>query len=208
MKRALTLCAALLLMLTLACTAKTGSALPEPDPVSVPNDPELRLSLPLGARDDAAKPIPAYTAGFRAKDGGALTFTVLSADPAIAEGLLRDDGTLYVIAHGAGETKLTVTARTEAGEEAAATVSVTVRDARRMLALIVLGVLSVALLILIGKPSEKKPGQAEAEEPAADEEPKEPTVIFEEPKEPTVIFEEPKEPTVIFEEPNDNPERS
>ena len=208
MKRALTLCAALLLMLTLACTAKTGSALPEPDPVSVPNDPELRLSLPLGARDGAAKPIPAYTAGFRAKDGGALTFTVLSADPAIAEGLLRDDGTLYVIAHGAGETKLTVTARTEAGEEAAATVSVTVRDARRMLALIVLGVLSVALLILIGKPSEKKPGQAEAEEPAADEEPKEPTVIFEEPKEPTVIFEEPKEPTVIFEEPNDNPERS
>ena len=72
-----------------------------------------------------------------AQDGATLTFTAASGDPSVAEGVLKD-GTLYVIARGAGETKLTVTARTEAGEEAAATVSVKVRDARRMLVLIVL----------------------------------------------------------------------
>ena len=57
-------------------------------------------------------------------------------------------------------------------------------DARRTLALIVLGVLAVALLVLFGKPSAKKP------EPA----PEEP----EETPDPVVIFEE---------EPKDTPER-
>ncbi len=207
MKRALTLCAALLLLLTLACTAKTGSVPKEPDPVSVPNDPGLKLSLPIGARDDVAKPIPAYTAGFRAKDGGALTFTVSSADPAIAEGLLRGDGTLYVIAHGAGETKLTVTAENAAGEQGQATVSVAVRDGRRTLALIVLGVLSVALLCLLGKPSDRKAASKEASAPAEGKESKESAVLFAEEPAAKEEPEQQPEPTVIFEETNDDPER-
>lgn len=187
MKRVWILCAVLLLCLTLACAAKPETVEQKPENVTAPHELELKLTLPLGRRNEAAKTLPAYTAGFAAKDGTALTFTAASGDPSIAEGVLKD-GTLYVIARGAGETKLTVTARTEAGEEAAATVSVKVRDARRMLVLIVLGALSVALLILIGKPAAKKPEQAEAAEPAENE--------------------EPEEPTVIFEEPNDNPERS
>ena len=67
-------------------------------------------------------------------------------------------------------------AATASQKEGAATVSVKVTDARRMLALIVLGVLSVALLILFGKPAAKKP----AETP---EKPNDPVVI-EEPGEP------------------------
>lgn len=179
MKRILILLAACLFCLSLAC-AKTPAPAAEPAPkVTVPETSDVTLTLPLGTRDGIAKSVPAFTSGFSA-GGEALTFAIASSDPTVAEGILRDDGTLYVIAHGTGETKLTVTARTVSGEENAAVVSVTVRDARRMLALIVLGVLAVALLILLGKPSAKKP-----EKPAeAPEEPKEPTVIFEEPEEP------------------------
>lgn len=205
MKRILILLAACLLCLPLAC-AKTPAPAPEPaSAVTVPETQDVTLTLPLGTRDGIAKSLPAYTAGFSG-GGEALTFAVVSSDPAVAEGVLRDDGTLYVIAHGTGEAKLTVSARTASGEENAASVSVTVRDARRMLVLIVLGVLSAALLILLGKPSAKQP-ETPAEAPEA---PKEPTVIFEEPEEP-VSSEEMSDPVAIFEdpeEPNDNLERS
>ena len=114
-----------------------------------------------------------------------------SADADIAEGVLEDDGTLLVIAHGAGETKLTVTA-TAGGEQAAATVSVKVRDARRTLILCIAGALIVVLLILLGRPVKKAPAKSE-EAPTVAAEPEETT--------PTVIF-------VSEDEPNDNPERS
>jgi type IV pilus biogenesis protein CpaD/CtpE len=193
MKRVLMILAAcLLLCLPLACAQKPAEAA-EPPAVSVPETPELTLTLPLGTRDAVTKTIPSYAAGFSAKGGEALTLSLASADPTVAEGVLKDDGTLYVIARGVGETKITVTARTASGEENAATVSVTVRDARRTLALIVLGVLSVALLALLGKPSAKKPEAEAAAKPEGT--PDEP----EETPDPVVIIEE---------EPKKDPERS
>ena len=182
MKRFVLLLAACLFCLSLAC-AKAPATAPEPaSAVSVPETRDVTLTLPLGVRDDVAKSLPAYTAGFSAK-GEALTFSIVSSDPTVAEGILKDDGTLYVIAHGTGESKLTVSARTASGDENAAVVSVTVCDARRMLALIVLGVLSAALLVLFGKPSAKKPEKpAETPEKTQEEAP-DPVVIFEEPEE-------------------------
>lgn len=181
MKRTLLILAAcILLCASLACV-KMPAELPETPAVTVPDALDLTLTLPLGVREDAAKTLPGYAAGFSAADGEALTLTAASSDPTVAECVLKDDGTLYVIAHGVGEAKLTVTARTASQKENAATVSVTVRDARRMLVLIVLGVLSVALLVLLGKPNGKQP---EPEAPEAPEEAPDPVVIFEEePKE-------------------------
>ena len=188
-----------LLCLSFAC-AKKAEPKPEPAPaVTAPAEAEVTLRLPLGARSDVAEALPAYAAGFRAANGEALTFAVGGGDARVAEGILREDGTLYVIAHGTGETKLTVTAKTASGEQASASVSVTVRDARRTLALIVLGALVVALLALFGRPVKKNP-ETPAEEASAAEAPETPTVIFEE--------EKPETPTAVFEEPNDNPERS
>ena len=185
MKRVfLIMAACLLFCLPLAC-AQTPAETPEAPAVNVPETLDLTLTLPLGARDDVTRSIPSYAAGFSAKGGEALTLSVSSGDPTVAEGMLAENGTLYVIAHGVGETKITVNAVTMSQEENASVVSVTVRDARRTLALIVLGVLAVALLVLFGKPSAKKP------EPA----PEEP----EETPDPVVIFEE---------EPKDTPERS
>ena len=192
MKRILIVFAAcLLLCLPLACV-KTPAEAAEPPAVSVPETLELTLTLPLGARDAVTKTIPSYAAGFSAKDGEALTLSVASADPSVAECVLHENGTLYVIARGVGETKVTVTAVTASGEENAATVSVKVTDARRTLALIVLGVLAVALLVLLGKPSAKKPEREAASAPEAA-----PAVPVEAP-DPVVIFEE---------EPKENPER-
>ncbi|MBQ6235178.1 MAG: hypothetical protein IJK54_04610 [Clostridia bacterium] len=185
MKRLLLLLAACLLCLPLAC-AKTPAETPEPPAVTVPETLELTLTLPLGARDDVTRTIPSYAAGFSVKGGEALTLDLTNGDPTVAEGVLHENGTLYVIAHGVGETKITVNALTASGEENASVVSVTVRDARRTLALIVLGVLAVALLVLLGKPTAKKPEEEAAPEP-------------EETPDPVVIFEE---------EPNDTPERS
>ena len=176
MKRVLLILAAcLLLCLPLACAQKPAET-PEAPAVTVPETLELTLTLPLGARDDVTRTIPSYAAGFSAKGGEALTLTVISGDPAVAEGVLADNGTLYVIAHGLGETKLTVNAVTASGEENASVVSVTVRDARRTLALIVLGVLAVTLLVLLGKPAAKKSEPA----PVEPEETPDPVVIFEE----------------------------
>lgn len=184
MKRVLMILAVcLLLCLPLAC-AQTPAETPEAPAVTVPETLELTLTLPLGARDDVTRSIPSYAAGFSAKGGEALTLSVVNGDPTVAEGVLAENGTLYVIAHGVGETKITVNAVTASQEENASVVSVTVRDARRMLALIVLGVLSVALLVLLGKPAAKKPAPA----PAAPEETPDPVAIFEE-------------------EPNDDPEK-
>ena len=161
MKRIWIVLAACLLCMSFACTKEAPA--PETPAVTVPETVELKLTLPLGTRDGVAKALPAFTAGFASVDGKALTFSAASADPAVAECVLRDDGTLYVIAHATGETTLTVTAKTAAGEQNAATVSVTVRDARRMLVLILAGVLSVALLIFVGKPSAQKPAEAPAD---------------------------------------------
>lgn len=166
MKRLLMLFLACFLLTALACAAKQDAA-PQPAPaVTVPQETEVKLTLPLGTRDGVARTLSAYTAGFAAENGDSLTFSVVSGDTGVAEGVLKDDGTLYVIARGTGETKLTVTAKTASGKEGAATVSVTVRDARRMLVLILLGVLSVTLLVLLGKPSApKKPDAAKEPEP-------------------------------------------
>lgn len=159
MKRWMLLLTACLLLFSLAC-AKTQEAEPEPVPaVTAPGEREVKLTLPLGNRNDVATSLSGYTDGFSAAGGKALRFTVQSGDADVAEGILRDDGTLYVIAHGAGEAKLTVTAETGSGEKAEATVSVSVRDARRTLVLIVAGVLAVALLILLGMPVKKEPEQ-------------------------------------------------
>lgn len=143
-----------LLFAALACAKAPAPA--EAPAASVPETADVKLTLPIGTRNDVLKTLPAYTAGFTTESGETPAFSVVSADPSVAEGLLKDDGALCVIAHGTGETKLTVTAKTASGEEHASTVSVTVRDARRMLVLIVLGVLSVALLVFLGKPSASK----------------------------------------------------
>ncbi len=186
----LVLLAALLL---LACASKTESEPAEAPKITAPAGIEVSLKLPLGQRDDVAKAIPRFTDGFSAAEGtGTLHFEVKSEDAGVAEGVLDAEGTLYVIAHAVGETKLTVTA-TAGREQAAATVSVKVHDSRRTLALIVAGVLAVVLLALLGKPVKKAPAAAE-QEPAA---------VIVEPEETT--------PTVIFapdDEPNDHPERS
>ena len=170
------LAACLLLCLPLAC-AETPAETPEPSAVTVPETLELTLTLPLGARDDVTRSIPSYAAGFSAQGGELLALTVVNGDPTVAEGVLAENGTLYVIAHGVGETKITVNAVTASREENASVVSVTVRDARRTLALIVLGVLAVALLALLGKPAAKQPEPEPSPEPA---ETPDPVVIFEE----------------------------
>jgi hypothetical protein len=192
MKRRIILILFAALLLT-ACAAKTDPVPAEAPKIIAPAETELSLRLPLGLRDDIARSIPAFAAGFSAAEGvGPLRFAVESADASVAEGMLEDDGTLLVIAHGAGETKLTVTAAA-GSEHAAATVSVKVRDARRTLILCIAGALTVVLLILLGKPVKKAPVEAKEENP---------TVIIE-PEEAT--------PTVLFapdDEPNDHPERS
>ena len=157
MKRWILLLAVCVLLLTAAC-AKTQEAGPEPAPaVTAPGERDVKLKLPLGNRNDVAATLSGYTAGFSAKDGGTLRFTVQNGDADVAEGILKDDGSLVILAHGAGESKLTVTAETASGETAEATVSVTVRDARRTLVLIVVGALAVVLLILLGTPVKKEP---------------------------------------------------
>lgn len=166
MKRIFTVWMICLLLMTLAC-AKQPEAEPAAPKVLAPGETELVLTLPLGARDETAKTVKDYTEGFSASDHSALRFSVTSADASVAEGVLAD-GTLYVLARGAGETKLTVTAETEAGDTASAVVSVTVRDARRMVVLILLGVLSVALLVLLGKPVKKDGPDAKPVEPDPD----------------------------------------
>ena len=162
MKKRLLFLAACIFCLSLAC-ANTSTKEPEPAPeIKVPETVDVTLTLPIGARDDITKTIPAYTAEFSEKNSRSLSYTVVSADPTVADAVLSDNGTLYVIAHATGETQLMVTAKNDSGAEGVSTVSVTVRDARRMLVLIVLGVLSVLLLVLFGKPSAKKPAPEKA----------------------------------------------
>ncbi len=158
MKRWITLLLVCLLLTALACAETQTASEPSPVPaVIAPGERDVKLTLPLGNRSDVATALTAYTAGFSAAVGKKLSFTVQSSDETIAEGVLRDDGTLFVIAHGAGEAKLTVSAATAAGERADATVSVKVSDARRTLVLIVIGGLAVLLLVLLGRPVKKEP---------------------------------------------------
>ena len=112
MKRWITLLLVCLLLTALAC-AETQTAEPSPVPaIAAPGERDVKLTLPLGNRSDVATALTAYTAGFSAADDRKLSFTVQSSDETVAEGVLRDDGTLFVIAHGAGEAKLTVSAAT------------------------------------------------------------------------------------------------
>ena len=152
---------ACMLCMTLACAKQ--SAEPEPVPaVTAPGEREVKLTLPLSSRSDVAESLSGYAAEFAAASGAALLYSVRSSDETVATGVLGDDGTLYVIAHGVGDAKLTVIAATLTGEQGTATVSVKVFDARRTLALIVLGVLAVALLILFGKPVRKDSSETPA----------------------------------------------
>ena len=155
---------AALLLFTAGCAAKQSPETSETSAITAPGQRSVTMTLPLGVRDGMTEALPAYTAGFSGADGSPLTFSVGSEDESVAEGALSEDGTLYVIARGAGTAKLTVTAENEAGETASATVSVTVRDARRTVAMILIGVIAVVLLILFGKPVKKK------EEPAPEAE--------------------------------------
>ena len=162
MKRTGLFLLALCLLITAGCAAKQDEERPETPAITAPGQKDVTITLPLGVRDGMTEALAAYTAGFAAADGSALTFAVESADESVAAGVLDEDGTLFVIARGAGTAKLTVTAETETGETAASTVSVTVHDARRTAVTILIGVIAVSLLILFGKPLKKK------EEPASE----------------------------------------
>ena len=164
MKRTIWILLALTLLFTAGCAAKQTPDAEETPAITAPGQTDVTLTLPLGVRDGITKELPAFTAGFSAADGAPLTFTAASADQAVAEGVLNDDGTLFVIARGAGTAKLTVTADNGKGGTASATVSVTVRDARRTVAMILIGVIAVVLLILFGRPAKKK--EEPAEEPS------------------------------------------
>jgi hypothetical protein len=166
MKRTILILLALTLLFAAGCAAKQTPDAPEAQAITAPGQKDVTVTLPLGVRDGMTEELKAYTAGFSAADGAPLTFTVGSEDVSVAEGVLNEDGTLYVIARGPGKAKLTVTAENEKGEIASSTVSVTVRDARRTVAMILIGVIAVALLILFGKPVKKKEEPAvEAEQP-------------------------------------------
>ena len=164
MKRTGWILLAALLLLTAGCAAKQTPETPAVQAIAAPGQKDVTITLPLGVHDGVTEELSAYTAGFSAADGAPLTFTVDTGDASVAEGVLNDDGTLFVIARGAGKAKLTVTAANETGGTASSTVSVTVRDARRTVAMILIGVIAVVLLILFGKPVKKK------EEPVPEEE--------------------------------------
>jgi len=167
MKQTMGILLLLCLLITAGCAAKQNPETPETPAIAAPGQTDVTLTLPLGVRDGITKELNAYTAGFAAADGVPLTFSVESGDGAVAEGVLNETGTLFVIARGAGTAKLTVTATNAAGESASSIVSVTVRDARRTLATILIGVIAVVLLILFGTPVKKKT-EPEASVPEAD----------------------------------------
>lgn len=158
----LLLCAALL-----ACTA------PAPDPAEpvalvAPAEQDVSLMLPLGARGDVTRLLKGYTDGFDSRAGKLLTFSTESADPDVALSSLFEDGTLCILAVHTGSTTVSVTAVSETGESAVARVNVTVRDARRVAVLVLVGVLVVVLLILFGQPNGKKSEPDASFEPPAE----------------------------------------
>ena len=162
-------------MLLLLCLALLGCTAQEPETreliaVSAPGEQDVTVTLPLFRRDDATKLLKNYTDGFVSGSGKLLTFSTETENPAVALSSLFADGTLCILGVKEGKTTVTVTAINETGESATARVNVTVQSARRMAALIVLGVLVVVLLILFGQPNKKKSAPEAVEAP---EEPKE-----------------------------------
>ena len=186
---AILLCAA-----ALACVRGEPEAA-EPVAVSAPKECDVSLMLPLGARSDVTKLLKNYTDGFVSGNGKLLTFATETENPDVALSSLFEDGTLCILAVREGKTVVTVTAIGETGESAVGRINVTVRNARRILVLAVLGGLIVALLIVFGQPVKKQEPAAEA-----DAEPETPAESADEPDaEPDKIsdpeeIQEPEEP--------------
>lgn len=155
----LLMCAALL-----ACAAKEAETR-EMVAVSAPNEQDVTLTLPIGRRTDVTKLLKGYTDGFVSGSGKLLTFTAETENPEIALPSLFADGTLCILGVKEGKTTVTVTAISETGESATGKINVTVNSARRMAALILIGVIAVVLFILFGQPNKQKPAPQQAEEP-------------------------------------------
>lgn len=161
MKRIAGIFLALLLLVLFGCAAPEQPA-EDPTTIIAPEARDVRLTLPMGRRGETSTALQTYAAGFSDPKGMPMTFRCESADTNVAICALSDDGTLFISAAGVGETALTVTGFAADGRAASALVNVRVTDARRAVALIVLGMLVVALLILFGKPVKKEPDPAES----------------------------------------------
>lgn len=159
--------AIVLLALLLALFGCAAPEQPAEDPTAIiaPEARDVRLTLPLARRGETSTALQTYAEGFSDPKGMTMTFRCESADTNVAICALSDDGTLFISAAGVGETALTVTGFAADGRAASALVNVRVTDARRIVALIVLGVLVVALLILFGKPVKPEPEPTETPEP-------------------------------------------
>ena len=167
----------LILLLALLGCAAPEQPVEDPTAVLAPEPCDVTLTLPLRRNGETSTALKAFTAGFADPKGMPMTFRATSADTDVAICALSDDGTLFISAAGIGETVLTVTGFASDGRSADTTVGVNVTDARRTVALIVLGVLVVALLILFGRPVRKEPQNPVA---AIEEEPQQPVVVIEE----------------------------
>ena len=170
MKRTFLLCILLLLCLPLIGCAAAEPETRESLVVSAPGEQDVTLTLPLVRRNDATVLLKGYTDGFISGSGRLLTFSTETENPTVALSSLFEDGTLCILAAGEGKTTVTVTAIAETGESATGRINVTVRSARRIAALLVVGLLAVVLLILFGKPNKQK---APAEPAPESEEPNE-----------------------------------
>ena len=162
MKRTILFLSVLALCAMLLACAAPETETRELVAVSAPEECDVSLMLPFGNRSDATKLLKGYTDGFVSGSGKLLTFTTETENPDIALSSLFEDGTLCILALREGKTTVTVTAVNETGESAVGRVSVTVRSARRIAVLAILGVLVVGLLIAFGQPVKKQP------EPEAD----------------------------------------
>lgn len=160
----------LLLIVLMLCAVLFACAAKEPEPaepvvVSAPEECDISLMLPLGARTDVTKLLKGYTDGFVSGSGKLLTFTTETENPDVALSSMFEDGTLCILAVREGKTTVTVTAVCETGESAVGRINVTVNNARRILVLAVTGALIVILLIVFGQPAKKKTEpEAEPEE--------------------------------------------
>lgn len=158
MKRIAGFLLAFILLALLGCAAPE-QPVEDPTAVLAPEPRDVTLTLPLRRNGETSTALKAFTEGFADPKGMPMTFRAASADTDVAVCALSDDGTLFISAAGIGETVLTVSGFASDGRSADTTVGVKVTDARRTVALIVLGVLVVALLILFGKPVKKEPAQ-------------------------------------------------
>ena len=170
MKRTIQICILLLLCAALLACVEMDTETRELVAVSAPEEQDVTLTLPLVRNGEATKLLQDYTDGFVSGSGKLLTFSTETEDPGVALSTLFADGTLCILAMKEGKTVVRVTAISETGESATARVNVTVNSGRRIAALLLVGILSVVLLILFGKPNGKKPAPKEPE-PVAEAEP-------------------------------------